>query len=114
MPQTREIRIHSNGPEAGKVVDADRDVFVTVRKGKGGPDKVKWVQYPLNGGETYIVVFGAGSGDPFAAKTVTVPNTAAGSGNAEEIKGLPGTYKYIVVRDSDGEVTDDPNIIIKS
>jgi hypothetical protein len=105
-PPIREIRIQAND---GKVVDADRDMTVTTRPGKGGPDKVKWVI--VGGGGTFEVRFANASNDPFSAPiTIAVP---AGGSADQTVNGQPGTYKYSVF-DNTGEMTDDPNIIIKS
>jgi len=98
MSDRRTIKI-----EDGKVVFLDRHVEVTRKT------KIKWQN--LSAGNCQVV-FGSRT-DPFApGKVIDVPGNA--DSEEEVIRGLPGTYKYSVVRVSDDVETDDPNIIIKS
>lgn len=98
MSGDRTIRISNF-----KVVFEDRHVEVA-RKAK-----IKWQNLSATDCE---VVFGS-STDPFVpGKVIDVPG--GGESEQEVIRGLPGTYKYSVQKPSGGDVTDDPNIIIKS
>lgn len=98
----KQARIQSDGT----VVDADRDTHVTKQSAKGGPDQVQWLRVP-GVTATFTVHF---DNSPFtgAAQDIAVP-----PGGPNTVSGSVATYKYSV-RDSSGNTTDDPNVIIES
>lgn len=95
----KQVRIGRDG----KIVDADRTVSTTKDPGKGGPDLVHWITL---GGGNYVISF---QNSPFrpGAQKIAVP------GGAETVTQSIGRYKYDVL-DSNGNVLDDPDVIIDS
>ena len=88
----------------GRIVVPDRDTHVTTSKAADGPDQVQWLRVSGVTG-TYSIRFASSPFQP-GAQTITVPPSSP-----QTVTQGPGTYKYDVL-DSNGNVTDDPNVII--
>ncbi len=110
----KTIRI---GQSDGKVVFADKDVHVYTRPGMGGPDQVKWVIDPPSPGRRVTVFQGCVW---LVFRSVHAGYNSRCSvqcrGLRPENRARP-TWDLQVqrrVRVPGDDVTDDPNIIIKS
>jgi hypothetical protein len=94
---------------SGKVIEGDRRIRIS----KYGQGQINWISQ-FNSGP-WTVIFPAGPppyiGSPFESSTFIVPQVGSVSSGSAIV--LPGgaEYKY-EVRNSAGEITDDPDVII--
>jgi hypothetical protein len=97
----------------GKVIEGDR----RIRLSKIGNEQIHWSSQLASG--PWTVIFPAPtsgppaySGSPFSASTFTVPPIGSVA-SGEVVVSPSGTeYKY-EVRDSQGTLTDDPDVLIE-